>query len=83
MDETSELPYSLAVASVCSLKPAVSLTSVVKAMVFVTDTVECDGINKVSNEYMNDPYRARSAVEVANLPVDSGVEIDSIAPREL
>ncbi|MDS0301155.1 Rid family detoxifying hydrolase [Halogeometricum sp. S1BR25-6] len=59
-----------------------SLDSVVKTTVFVTDMSNYDAINEVYAEYVTDPYPARSAVEVADLPIDIGVEIEVIAAVE-
>ena len=56
-----------------------SLENVVKATVFVTDMDDYDDVNKVYDEYMSSPFPARSAVEVAALPIDIGVEIEVIA----
>lgn len=56
-----------------------SLDNVVKATVFVTDMDNYGDVNEVYGEYMSDPYPARSAVEVADLPIDIGVEIEVIA----
>ena len=56
-----------------------SLDDVVKATVFVMDMDDYDAINEVYAEYMSDPYPARSAVQVEDLPVDIGVEIEVIA----
>lgn len=56
-----------------------SLDGVVKATVFVTDMDTYDAVNEVYDEYMSAPFPARSAVEVADLPVDIGVEIEVIA----
>ncbi|KTG11474.1 reactive intermediate/imine deaminase [Haloprofundus marisrubri] len=56
-----------------------SLDDVVKATVFVTDMDNYDEINEVYGEYMSDPYPARSAFEVRDLPIDIGVEIEVIA----
>lgn len=58
-----------------------SLDDVVKATVFVTDMANYDAVNDVYAEYMSDPFPARSAVEVADLPIDIGVEIEVIASR--
>ena len=58
-----------------------SLDDVVKSTVFVTDMSNYDAVNEVYTEYMSDPFPARSAVEVADLPVDIGVEIEVIASR--
>lgn len=56
-----------------------SLSNVVKATVFVTEMDNYDAVNDVYTEYVDAPYPARSAVEVADLPVDIGVEIEVIA----
>ena len=56
-----------------------SLDDVVKATVFVTDMDNYDAVNDVYGEYMSDPYPARSAVEVRDLPIDIEVEIEVIA----
>ena len=56
-----------------------SLENVVKATVFVTDMDDYDDVNKVYDEYMSSPFPARSAVEVAALPIDIGVEIEVLA----
>ncbi|SFR64163.1 Rid family detoxifying hydrolase [Halogeometricum limi] len=59
-----------------------SLDSVVKTTVFVTDMSDYDAVNEVYQTYVSDPYPARSAVEVAALPIDIGVEIEVIASVE-
>ena len=56
-----------------------SLDNVVKATVFVTDMDDYDEVNEVYDEQMSSPFPARSAVEVAALPIDIGVEIEVIA----
>lgn len=56
-----------------------SLNDVVKSTVFVMDMDEYDQINEVYGEYMSEPFPARSAVQVACLPIDIGVEIEVIA----
>lgn len=56
-----------------------SLDQVVKTTVFVTDMADYDTINDVYEEYMSEPYPARSAVEVSDLPIDIGVEIEVVA----
>ena len=56
-----------------------SLDDVVKATVFVQDMDDYDDINEVYGEYRSEPYPARSAVQVEDLPVDIGVEIEVIA----
>ncbi len=56
-----------------------SLDQVVKTNVFVTDIDNYEAVNEVYGEYMSSPYPARSAVEVADLPIDIGVEIEAVA----
>jgi 2-iminobutanoate/2-iminopropanoate deaminase len=56
-----------------------SLDDVVKATVFVTDMDDYEAVNEVYGEYMSDPYPARSAVQVVELPIDIDVEIEAIA----
>ncbi|MFC6823634.1 Rid family detoxifying hydrolase [Halopelagius fulvigenes] len=59
-----------------------SLDAVVKTTVFVTDMSNYDAVNEVYEEYVGDPAPARSAVEVADLPIDIGVEIEAIATTD-
>jgi reactive intermediate/imine deaminase len=59
-----------------------SLDGVVKTTVFVTDMSDYDAVNEVYEEYVSEPYPARSAVEVADLPIDIGVEIEVVATVE-
>lgn len=56
-----------------------SLDDIVKATVFVQDMENYDEINEVYGEYVSVPYPARSAVQVEDLPVDIGIEIEVIA----
>jgi 2-iminobutanoate/2-iminopropanoate deaminase len=56
-----------------------SLDDVVKTTVFVRDMDDYDEINEVYGELMSDPYPARSAVEIQDLPIDIDVEIEAIA----
>jgi reactive intermediate/imine deaminase len=56
-----------------------SLDDVVKTTVFVTDMDDYDAVNEVYGEQMSGPYPARSAVEVADLPIDIRVEIEAVA----
>lgn len=58
-----------------------SLDDVVKSTVFLRDMDHYDAVNEVYGEYMSEPYPARSAVEVASLPIDIDVEIEVIATR--
>ena len=56
-----------------------SLDDVVKATVFLRDMDEYDAVNEVYESYLSEPYPARSAVEVVELPVDIAVEIEVVA----
>ena len=56
-----------------------SLDDVVKATVFVQDMDDYDDINEVYADYVSSPYPARSAVQVEDLPIDIGVEIEVVA----
>ncbi|WP_254533991.1 Rid family detoxifying hydrolase [Natrinema gelatinilyticum] len=61
-----------------------STDDVVKATVFLTDIDNYEAVNEVYAEYMNEPFPARSAVQVSDLPIDIGVEIEviAVAPEE-
>lgn len=59
-----------------------SLEDVVKATVFVMDMDDYSEINGVYGSYMSEPYPARSAVQVEDLPVDIGVEIEVVAQNK-
>lgn len=59
-----------------------SLDAVVKSTVFVTDMSNYDVVNDVYDEYVSEPAPARSAVEVSDLPIDIGVEIEVIATTD-
>ncbi|MFC7230670.1 Rid family detoxifying hydrolase [Saliphagus sp. GCM10025308] len=56
-----------------------SLDNVIKANVYVTDMDNYDAVNEVYAEYMSEPFPARCAVEVSELPIDIGVEIEVVA----
>ncbi|GMQ96680.1 MAG: Rid family detoxifying hydrolase [Gammaproteobacteria bacterium] len=55
-----------------------SLADVVKLMVYLTDLVHFPLVNQVMAEYFREPYPARAAVGVAQLPKDAMVEMDAI-----
>lgn len=56
-----------------------SLANVVKTTVFIKDMNDFAIINEVYAQYFEQPYPARSCVEVARLPKDVLVEIECIA----
>jgi 2-iminobutanoate/2-iminopropanoate deaminase len=53
-----------------------SLDDVVATTVYVRDMNDYNAINEEYAKYFSEPYPARSAVEVSDLPVDIGVEIE-------
>ncbi|MED4586887.1 RidA family protein [Brevibacillus choshinensis] len=59
-----------------------SLSSVVKATVFIKDMNDFGQLNEVYGQYFGDHKPARSTVEVARLPRDVKVEIEIVAYLE-
>ncbi len=55
---------------------------VVKTTVFLDDITEFSLMNEVYATYFNAPYPARSAFEVANLPLGAKVEIEVVAVKQ-
>lgn len=56
-----------------------SLSSVVKATVFLKDLSDFEQINAIYGDYFGDHRPARSCVQVAKLPKDAGIEIEVVA----
>jgi 2-iminobutanoate/2-iminopropanoate deaminase len=56
-----------------------SLDNVVKTTVFLADMNDFAAMNAVYGEFFPEPYPARSTVQVARLPGDALVEIETIA----
>lgn len=54
------------------------LRDVVKLNVFLTDLTHFPTVNKVMSEYFTEPYPARAAIGVAQLPVSAAVEMDAV-----
>ncbi|MCK4258028.1 MAG: RidA family protein [Halanaerobiales bacterium] len=59
-----------------------NLSQVIKCTVFIKDMNDFPKINEVYAEFFQEPYPARSCVEVARLPKDVLVEIEAIAVVE-
>ena len=53
----------------------------VKTTIFLKDMDEFAAVNDVYSEFFQEPYPARSTVEVARLPKDLHVEIEAVAYR--
>lgn len=60
-----------------------SLDNAVQATVYLTNMAHYEEVNEVYGEYMSQPFPARTAVEVSDLPVDIYVEITVIASSAL
>ncbi len=58
-----------------------SLADVVKVTVFLADMNDFAAVNEIYKEYFDAAPPARSAVEVARLPIDARIEIEMIAHR--
>lgn len=57
------------------------LNQVVKTTVFLKDMNDFVRVNEVYSSFFEQPYPARSAVEVARLPKDALVEIETIVVK--
>jgi 2-iminobutanoate/2-iminopropanoate deaminase len=55
-----------------------SFEHVLKLTIYLTDLESFAVVNKVMENYFNEPYPARATVEVSRLPKDVQVEIDAI-----
>ncbi len=58
-----------------------SMENVVKTVLFIKDMEDFSNINEFYAKYFNEPYPARSCVEVARLPKDVLIEIEAIAAK--
>lgn len=59
-----------------------SLSNLVDVTVYVRDMDEFDEVNEAYAEFVDEPYPARSAVEVSDLAEDFDVEIEAVAAVE-
>ena len=55
-----------------------SLSDIVKLNVFLTDLSSFQHVNEIMAEYIQQPYPARAAIGVAELPKGAAVEMDAI-----
>ncbi|TAL82564.1 MAG: RidA family protein [Rhodanobacter sp.] len=55
-----------------------SLGQIVRMGIYVTDLVNFAAVNAVMADYFQQPYPARSTIEVAGLPKAAQVEVDAI-----
>jgi len=63
--------------AVCEAAGA-TLQQLVKLTVFLTDFANYTQINSVMEEYIAEPFPARSAIGVASLPKNAPIEIEGI-----
>ena len=55
-----------------------NLDDLVKVTIFLTDLGHFATVNEIMAEYFNEPYPARAAVGVAQLPKGTDVEMDGV-----
>ena len=55
-----------------------SLDKVVKTTVFLSDINNFQAVNQVYAQYFNEPFPARSAFQVAALPLGADVEVEAV-----
>ncbi len=56
-----------------------SMDDVVKTTVYLADMKDFAGMNLVYAEFFSEPYPARAAFQVAELPLNAMVEIEAVA----
>ena len=56
-----------------------SLSNVIKTTVFLRDMNDFQAMNTVYAKFFTEKFPARSAVQVARLPLDAQVEIEAVA----
>ncbi len=86
---TGEIPEGIeaqtaqSLANVCAILDAAGLTvaNVIKTTVFLSDMANFGAMNEVYGKVFTEPYPARSAVAVRELPKGVLVEIEVIAIR--
>jgi len=55
-----------------------SLAQIVRVGIYVTDLANFAAVNAVMAEYFQQPYPARSTIEVSALPKAAEVEVDAV-----
>ncbi len=55
-----------------------TLDKAIKVTVFLTDIAHFSRVNTVYAQYFKEPYPARSAVQVAALPLGAAIEVEAI-----
>jgi 2-iminobutanoate/2-iminopropanoate deaminase len=62
-------------------KENADMNSILKTTVFLKDINDFNDFNEVYKTYFDEPYPARSAFEVSNLPKSAKIEIEAIAKK--
>lgn len=86
---TKEMQQEISAATARSLEnlkavlagEGLTLANVVKTTVFLADMADFAAMNEVYARYFEAPFPARSAVQVAKLPLGALLEIEAIAVR--
>lgn len=55
-----------------------TLSDVVKTTVYLADLANFQEVNAVYAEYFSEPFPARSAFQVAALPLGAGIEVEAV-----
>ena len=87
--QTGEIPATIEEQTAQSLRNAqavleaagFTMNNVVKTLVFLSDLGEFAAMNEVYASFFQQPYPARSCVQVAAIPKGAKVEIECIAVR--
>lgn len=80
-DIAGQTKQSLANVEAILQEAGLTMSNVVKTLVFLTDMNDFAAMNTVYQEYFSAPYPARSAVAVKTLPKNALVEIEVVAVR--
>jgi 2-iminobutanoate/2-iminopropanoate deaminase len=55
-----------------------SLSRAIKVTVFLTDIADFQRVNAVYAQYFREPFPARSAIQVAALPLGAAIEVEAV-----
>lgn len=61
-----------------ALDAGTTLERAVKITVFLTDIADFQSVNSVYGEYFKEPFPARSAFQVAALPLGADIEVEAV-----
>ena len=86
---TGKIPEGIAAQTEQSLKniaailesQGMTLANVVKTTVLMANLEDFSGMNEVYGKYFSEPFPARSAFQVAKLPLGAPIEIECVAVK--